>query len=496
MKAKNRYIILIVFLSTIWTANAQVNINQFIESVTHSETTFTNGLNTSVFTIDAPATGNYHIQFWLNPTTSDNVSFQSHRVIVNGEEIGLLNPTTSGWQSIGITDVETVMLYQGENEVCVIGDAISVPMIDMVRIACNVEDAEITTLENTSMGGNAQTLSVTGLTPTNPITPSTPPITDDHVALTAYYSFNKQFRLDPGQIITITTTAPNSHGIDFYLQRNDDAINSQAGTNDLNWYAGSAAYSSTSSNHRATMTTKIPVTGIYRMKLRSGASGVQQTISGLEICIKDSIDDTAPTIYTYTNSKASYTRMATMIPADGTEYRVNAINIQQNSSTQSAFPGNADVCIEGDASTPGRVVRYFTTGSNGVTMTYTIGTLDAVYQIPATAVHVSLQNSTITSNVCYIAVAETPDESGSNNQMMQAKRNDTTSVNEIGLLQSAVAVDGNQIIVQTAEADAQIEIYNLSGTCIYRGTDKVISISERGVYIVKADGKTFKVAVR
>ena len=79
MKAKNRYIILIVFLSTIWTANAQVNINQFIESVTHSETTFINGLNASVFTIDAPATGNYHIQFWLNPTTSDNVSFQSHR---------------------------------------------------------------------------------------------------------------------------------------------------------------------------------------------------------------------------------------------------------------------------------------------------------------------------------------------------------------------------------------------------------------------------------
>ena len=79
---------------------------------------------------------------------------------------------------------------------------------------------------------------------------------------------------------------------------------------------------------------------------------------------------------------------------------------------------------------------------------------------------------------------------------MQAKRNDTTSVNEIGLIQSAVAVDGNQIIVQTAEADAQIEIYNLSGTCIYRGTDKVISVSERGVYIVKVGAETYKVAVR
>ena len=495
MKAKNRYIILIVFLSMIWTANAQVNINQFIESVTHSETTFTNGLNASVFTIDAPATGNYHIQFWLNPTTSDNVSFQSHRVIVNGVEIGLLNPTTSGWQSIGITDVETVMLYQGENEVCVIGDAISVPMIDMVRIACNVEDAEITTLENATIVGDTQSLSITELTPINPITPIAPPITDDHVALTTYYSFNKQFRLQPGQIITITTTAPNSHGIDFYLNHNRDTINNNVRTNDLNWYAGSAAYSSTSSNHRATTTVKIPVAGIYRMKLRSGVSGIQETIDNLEICVKDSIDDSDPTIYSYTNCKASYTRMATTIPANGTEYRVNAINILQDTSIQPAMPDYADVCIEGDASTPGRVVRYFSTGPNGVIATYNIGTLDAVYQIPATAVHVSLQNSTITSNVCYIAVTETPDESGSNNQMMQAKRNDTTSVNEIGLLQSAVAVDANQIIVQTAEADAQIEIYNLSGTCIYRGTEKVISISERGVYIVKVGAETYKVAI-
>ena len=495
MKAKNRYIILIVFLSTIWTANAQVNINQFIESVTHSETTFTNGLNASVFTIDAPATGNYHIQFWLNPTTSDNVSFQSHRVIVNGVEIGLLNPTTSGWQSISITDVETVMLYQGENEVCVIGDAISEPMIDMVRIAYNVEDAEITTLENTSMVENVQSQTITGLTPIQPITPITPPITDDHVALTAYYSFNKRFRLQPGQIITITTTAPNSHGIDFYLNLNRDTINNHVRTNDLNWYAGSAAYSSTSSNHRATTTVKIPVAGIYRMKLRSGVSGVQQTISGLEICIKDSINDSDPTIYSYTNCKASYTRMATMIPADGTEYRVNAINILQDTSIQPAMPDYADVCIEGDASTPGRVVRYFSTGSNGLIATYNIGTLDAVYQIPATAVHVSLQNSTITSNVCYVAVTETPEET-SGGLVLQAPKNDTSSINEVGLLQTDVRVNGNQIIVQTAEADAQIEIYNLSGTCIYRGTDKVISISERGVYIVKADGKTFKVAVR
>ena len=494
MKAKNRYIILIVFLSMIWTANAQVNINQFIESVTHSETTFTNGLNASVFTIDAPATGNYHIQFWLNPTTSDNVSFQSHRVIVNGVEIGLLNPTTSGWQSIGITDAETVMLYQGENEVCVIGDAISEPMIDMVRIACNVEDAEITTLENATIVGDTQSLSITELTPINPITPIAPPITDDHEALITYYSFNKKFSLQRGQIIEITTTAPNSHGIDFYLNLNRDTINNQVRTNDLNWYATSSAYSSTSANHRATIETKIPVYGIYRMQLRSGVSGVQQTITNVNICIKDSINDTDPIIYSYTNCKASYTRMDAIMLADGTEYRVNAINLQQNTSTPLQLPATIDVCVEGDASEPGRVVQHFTTGSNGVTTTYNIGTLDAVYQIPTTAIHVSLSNSTTTSDVCYVVYGETPEET-SGGLVLQAKRNDATSVNEIGLLQSAVAVDGNQIILQTAEADAQIEIYNLSGTCIYRGADKVISISERGVYIVRVDGQTFKVAI-
>ena len=495
MKTKIRYIILVVFLSMIWMANAQVNMNQFIEGVTHSEITFTNGLNASVFKIDAPAMGNYHIQFWLNPTTSDNISFQSHQVIINGEEIGLLNPTTSGWQSIGITDVEAVMLMQGENEVCVIGDAISTPMIDMVRIACNVEDAEITTLENTSMVGNVQSQSITGLTPTNPITPISPPITDDHEALITYYSFNKKFSLQRGQIIEITTTAPNSHGIDFYLNLNRDTINREVRTNDLNWYGASSAYSLSSTNHRATIETKIPVSGVYKMQLRSGVSGVQQTIDNVNICIKDSINDADPIIYSYTDCKASYTRMAAIMLADGTEYRVNAINLQQNTTTPPRLPANIDVCVEGDASEPGRVVQHFTTWSNGVTTTYNIGTLDAVYQIPTTAIHVSLPNSTTTSDVCYVAYGETPEES-SGGIIMQAKRNDMTSVNEIGLLQSTITIDGNQIIVQTAETDAQIEIYNLSGTCIYRGTDKVISISERGVYIVKVDGQTFKVAVR
>ena len=492
MKAKNRYIILIVFLSMIWTANAQVNINQFIESVTHSETTFTNGLNASVFTIDAPATGNYHIQFWLNPTTSDNVSFQSHRVIVNGVEIGLLNPTTSGWQSIGITDVETVMLLQGENEICIIGDAIVPPMVDMVRIADNEDNVEIIVEENVSITENLQLSDV--VTQSSIASPITPPITDDHEALITYYSFNKKFSLQRGQIIEITTTAPNSHGIDFYLNLNRDTINNQVRTNDLNWYATSSAYSSTSANHRATIETKIPVYGIYRMQLRSGVSGVQQTITNVNICIKDSINDTDPIIYSYTNCKASYTRMDAIMLADGTEYRVNAINLQQNTSTPLQLPATIDVCVEGDASEPGRVVQHFTTGSNGVTTTYNIGTLDAVYQIPTTAIHVSLSNSTTTSDVCYVVYGETPEET-SGGLVLQAKRNDATSVNEIGLLQSAVAVDGNQIILQTAEADAQIEIYNLSGTCIYRGADKVISISERGVYIVRVDGQTFKVAI-
>lgn len=471
-------------MSATWSANAHAAIVS--ANNIRQETEYNDERCDAVFMVDAPATGNYYMRFWLNPTSSDNISFQAHQVIINDEVVGEIIPTASGWQSIGISEVEKVMLYQGENEIRITGDAIAAPMIDSVRISDDANQAEIASSTSLTQTEAAQPLNNNSLT-----TSVTPPITDDYTCVTTYYSFSKKFRLKPGQLITITTTGEAAHGIDFFLYANTDTINTEAAINDLNWYNGSAAYSSTSTDHRAVINTKIPVLGIYKMMLRSGVSRVPQNISDLEICVKDSVDDAEPTIYTYTDCQASMTRLDEVIPADGKEYRVTAINklLELNQ-----LP-SIDICVEGDASEPSRVVRHMQTASNGVTHTYYIGTIDAVYQIPATGIHASVSSSLAVSSPCYINIEETPDEESTLLiSEAPARENNSTGVDVITESEVRVFVDGNNIIVIQNDTNSLVEVYNLSGTLIYSGTNHVIPVAERGIYIVKVGEETFKVA--
>ncbi|MFI3240001.1 MAG: leucine-rich repeat domain-containing protein [Bacteroidales bacterium] len=57
-------------------------------------------------------------------------------------------------------------------------------------------------------------------------------------------------------------------------------------------------------------------------------------------------------------------------------------------------------------------------------------------------------------------------------------------------------VTANQLDIKGAEADAEIVIYSMNGTIVYKGIDKVITLPNNGVYIVKiATGKVFKVLI-
>lgn len=58
-----------------------------------------------------------------------------------------------------------------------------------------------------------------------------------------------------------------------------------------------------------------------------------------------------------------------------------------------------------------------------------------------------------------------------------------------------VSVDGNSIIVNGIEPDTQITIYEMSGRVIYQGQNHVVDGLERGIYIIQAGGKTFKVII-
>lgn len=58
-----------------------------------------------------------------------------------------------------------------------------------------------------------------------------------------------------------------------------------------------------------------------------------------------------------------------------------------------------------------------------------------------------------------------------------------------------VSVDGNSIIVNGIEQDIEITVYEMSGRVIYQGRNHVIDGLERGIYIIQAGGKTFKVMI-
>ena len=55
-----------------------------------------------------------------------------------------------------------------------------------------------------------------------------------------------------------------------------------------------------------------------------------------------------------------------------------------------------------------------------------------------------------------------------------------------------VVVENGNIIVNGAE-DTNIEVYSTNGQCVYNGTDTGIAVNTKGLYIVRVNGKSFKV---
>lgn len=66
-----------------------------------------------------------------------------------------------------------------------------------------------------------------------------------------------------------------------------------------------------------------------------------------------------------------------------------------------------------------------------------------------------------------------------------------------GLTSGVIKVYGKNsaIYIEGADENDETEIYNISGICIYRGTERKINIDTGGVYIVRISGRTFKVTV-
>ncbi len=57
-----------------------------------------------------------------------------------------------------------------------------------------------------------------------------------------------------------------------------------------------------------------------------------------------------------------------------------------------------------------------------------------------------------------------------------------------------IAIENGNISINGIE-NPQIEIYNINGKCIYSGNDTTIPVSGTGVYILKINGKSYKIAI-
>ena len=55
-----------------------------------------------------------------------------------------------------------------------------------------------------------------------------------------------------------------------------------------------------------------------------------------------------------------------------------------------------------------------------------------------------------------------------------------------------VSVENGYIVIKGAD-NAMIEVYSLNGQCVYSGIETTISIAAKGLYVVKVNGKSFKV---
>lgn len=59
--------------------------------------------------------------------------------------------------------------------------------------------------------------------------------------------------------------------------------------------------------------------------------------------------------------------------------------------------------------------------------------------------------------------------------------------------QAAIAVRNGAICILHADAVTDVKVYDMRGALVYQGSEKVVNLSQRGVYVVVVDGKVTKV---
>ena len=78
------------------------------------------------------------------------------------------------------------------------------------------------------------------------------------------------------------------------------------------------------------------------------------------------------------------------------------------------------------------------------------------------------------------------------NLIAKCEINALSSVTEILNDEVNISVENGNVVIGGVE-DAKVEILNINGQCVYRGNATIIPITAKGLYIVKVNGKSYKV---
>ncbi len=303
------------------------------------------------FEIIVNESGNYFIEFWLQPATYANHEYTKFYVYINDSFIGYINPASANWQSACIDGIKKVNLREGRNVITIATKAPETPEVESVKVSkkettvrfstelfrAYVEDAisgkvDNILLKNKNQNSNLKSSSTVG------------EICEINIPLC--YSMHKTFTFTAGQDIFITSSSMTEHSIDVFFYGTpkplpppicvEDSITSHHKNNmqlmsnaicpymikpykwytpatsmeiqGLNW-KGISEHVQNSDLQVVAMRIKIPKTGMYFVRLRSNANGV---LGVVDLNINGN--------YYYKDAPIFFSSIPCEIPADSSKY--------------------------------------------------------------------------------------------------------------------------------------------------------------------------------
>lgn len=471
------------------------------------------------FTVEALNTGAYHTEFWLLPTKFANNSYSKFMVYVNGDFIGIINPTKGNWQAARIKENETLNLAKGTNVITIATLAPEFPEVETIIVATNSTDATLSSEAYEEFLNNA----TAGITFEVPEEDGIAMVADNSTGsglahfsnVPLNYTFYKNFSFTQGQDIFITSSSSDSHKIDVIYYGSDLEIvykpifNNQPISNSahaipdtvltfgkyqypytpatseemqgLSWVFPSQK-ALNSPIQMATAKLTIPKTGKYLVRVRHAVSGCSAVA-----------DVNVNGAYYYENIPITLSYMDCQIPANGNVYAT--MTCCNNFGIDNPY-----LFIHGAKSD--RIVGFNDDGPDEKIKQFNLSKQDSYisqkYFIKTSGISVSNYSSSNPISRCNIIARVLEDSAESVAKVRAETSNNTTEIPTHSILDESILIIGPEningnIIISAKEKIQRVSLYELDGNRIgsinVEGSTanipaSALNMTQSGIYVV------------